>query len=337
MKPSLKSAAFFCLYYSGLEYLLARVIPARAVAVLMYHGVCDQAPIPAHINFHVERDVFERQMRALKRRYRVVPLSQVVSTLAQCEPLHKAVALTFDDGYRNNCEFAEPVLKALGLPSTVFVATKYVETGKWMPLNSLYWRWSEGMLSADETADLRRTIRDQPSTETRQVLAQLSDPPTKPSQAAEESFEMLSWPEIRQMATSGVEFGSHTHSHCNMAVESDELQMEELRISEELLKKNLGRQVTMFAYPYGKLSEASRANVIRARYSCALSTEYGVITNRTDRYRLPRLGNDSRIWVFTGEILVHFVKQTAKDAWSGFFRRSPSEGVVASKTEEHNG
>lgn len=336
MKRWLKSAVFFCLYYSGLEWLLARLIPAHAVAVLMYHGVCDRAPIPDHINFHVPRNVFERQMRALKRRYRIVPLADVVARLVRGDRQQKAVVLTFDDGYRNDLVNVAPLLKTLGLPFTVFVATAYVETGRWMLLNEIYWRWSEGMLSVEEMTELRKQIREQPSAELPEILSALQDVSIKPSKVAEESFAMLNWDDIRQIAQGGVEFGSHTHSHCNMAVESDEKQIEELRVSRSLLEKNLGHQVSSFAYPYGKLSDATCRNVIQAGYSCALSTEGGLVTQRSDRLRLPRLGNDRRMWMFTGEILFQLAKQTAQDAWSVLFGRS-SENVRAAETEEHHG
>src|SRR5215472_11702806 len=66
LKPRIKSVIYFCLYYSGLEWLLAHLIRVDAVAVLMYHGVCDDPPMPRHINFHHRKRVFERQMRVLK-------------------------------------------------------------------------------------------------------------------------------------------------------------------------------------------------------------------------------------------------------------------------------
>jgi peptidoglycan/xylan/chitin deacetylase (PgdA/CDA1 family) len=336
MKRWLKSAAFFCLYYSGVEWLMARLIPARAVAVLLYHGVCDRAPIPKHINFHVSQNVFERQMRALKRRYRIASLADVVASLVRGERLQKSVVLTFDDGYRNNLLVVAPLLNALRLPFTVFVATACVETGRWMPLNEIYWRWSEGMLREEEMTELRRQIRERPSSDLPQILSALRDLSSKPSKSVEDSFAMLNWGEVRQMARDGVEFGSHTHSHCNMAIESDEKQIDELRVSKYLLEKNLGHQVNLFAYPYGKLSEATRRNLLQTRYTCALSSENGLVTQGADRLRLPRLGNDRTMWMFTGEILFQFAKQAARDAWSGLFGRA-SENVPATETEEHHG
>jgi peptidoglycan/xylan/chitin deacetylase (PgdA/CDA1 family) len=338
MKRRIKSALFFCLYYSGLERLLARLVRARGVAVIMYHGVCDDAPMPAHINFHVARDVFERQMRALARRYRVVALGEVVAALERGEPLEKAVVLTFDDGYENNARYAAPVLARLGMPATVFVATAYVDSKRWMPLNEIYSQWSAGKLSASQMAELRSQVRGRPSAETAELVAALG--PHQASRAAEESFAMLSWDEIRQMAESGVEFGSHTHSHCNMAVESEAQQAMELRVSKELLEQNLGRPVRWFAYPYGRaehMSRASRRSVIEAGYDCALAGEHGLATSRSDRFRLPRMGWDRRMWMFTGELLYQFAKQGAKDVWSGFAGRALPDTRLAGQAKEHHG
>jgi peptidoglycan/xylan/chitin deacetylase (PgdA/CDA1 family) len=319
MKNRLKAAVFFCLYYTGLEWLFARIIRVRAVAILMYHGVCDRAPIPPSINFHLESKLFERQMRALRRRYDVRSVSDVVTALRIGKPLKKGIALTFDDGYRNNAQHVAPLLKRLGMHFTVFVSTQYIGTGLWMPLNQIYWSWAAGNLGLREMRALRQQIRSQRVAESPQLLnsVRISLAPASPK--AEESFAMLNWDEIRNMEQAGAEFGSHTHSHCNMAVEDQAQQRRELLVSKELLEQNLSRSIVLFAYPYGKsenISDTSNRNVINAGFECAVSAEYGLVTERSDRFRLPRLGYDRRIWFFTGEILYQFTKQALKDLWS---------------------
>src|ERR1700757_21362 len=92
-KLRLKSVVYFCLYWTGLEWLVARMIRVDAAAILMYHGVCDSSLMPTHINFHHTQRIFERQMRLLKRRYRIVPLEEVVEALARGVTLQKSVAL----------------------------------------------------------------------------------------------------------------------------------------------------------------------------------------------------------------------------------------------------
>jgi peptidoglycan/xylan/chitin deacetylase (PgdA/CDA1 family) len=337
VKRWIKSVVFFGLYYSGLEWLLARMLPAKGVAVLMYHGVCDRASIPAHINFHVSRDIFERQMQALKRRYHVLPLSDVVDSLTRGEALEKAVALTFDDGYKNNASYAAPVLNRLGLPFTVFVATAFVDNGRWMPLNELYWMRSEGKLSWDEMTSLREQLRNRPAAEALKILGPERKHPETVSVAAAESFAMLSWDEVREMASNGADFGSHTHSHCNMAIEGEAQQRQELQISKELLEKHVGSPVRLFAYPYGYLSDVSRSNVVQAGYECALSTEYGLVTSRSDRFVMSRLGHDRRMWMFTGELLYQFCKQAAKDLWAGPIGRATPQNALTKQTKERHG
>ena len=338
MKRSIKSAIFFCLYFSGLEWLLARLIHVRAVAMLMYHGVCESTALPPHIDFHIRPRAFERQMRALKSRYRVVPLGELVTSLTNERPLEKAIVITFDDGYRNNACYAAPVLKDLQLPYTVFVATGYVQTDAWMPLNELYWIWSAGKVGDQEMNALRQQLRSRPHAEAAQVLAGLSRPKTK-SSASEDSFAMLNWDDIREMSRNGAEFGSHTHSHCNMAVESDAQQHAELQLSKELLETQLNAKVRLFAYPYGRaaqMSEASRQNVIAAGYQCAVTAEYGLITGNSDRFALPRIGYDQYIWNFTGEILYQFARQAAREIFGRPVQRQ-IDGRGLAKAKEHRG
>lgn len=310
MKNRLKSAIFFALYYSGLEWLLARILPVNAAAVLMYHGVADCAEIPPEINFHVRPDIFERQMRALKRRYRVIALSELVERLEHGQALEKTVAITFDDGYRNNATQAAPVLEKLKLPYTVFLATKYIGTKEFLPLNRVYWAWSQGKLDSEQTKELRKQVRSQPTADVPQILAGL--PESSDSPKAAESFAMLDWNEVREMAKAGAQFCSHTHSHCNMAVESKESQERELRASRQLIELNVPVQPELFAYPFGhreQISRQSRETVISAGCRAGISAEYGVVTSNSDVYCLPRLGYDEKIWDFACEIVYQFAKQ----------------------------
>lgn len=71
---------------------------------------------------------FRRQMGYLKRAgYQVVPLAEMVSALKSGDKLpRKTVALTFDDGFRDNFENALPVLREFAYPATIFVVSGLV-------------------------------------------------------------------------------------------------------------------------------------------------------------------------------------------------------------------
>src|SRR4029077_16790744 len=98
--------------------------------VLIYHRVSDDSD-----QFAVSPETFKRQMEALAESgQRVVDLYEI-ETLSLA-PDEAAVALTFDDGYRDILDNALPVLREHGFPSTVFVVPGALEgtsTFSWYP------------------------------------------------------------------------------------------------------------------------------------------------------------------------------------------------------------
>lgn len=115
MKRLLKSILFSVL--DG----FAPALGQRGV-ILMYHSVSDNGAF-----FTVRPDQFERQMRHLKAAgCRVVPLSALVTTLNSGADISGMVALTFDDGYRDNLTHAFPILQRYEMPATIFMATAYI-------------------------------------------------------------------------------------------------------------------------------------------------------------------------------------------------------------------
>jgi GT2 family glycosyltransferase/peptidoglycan/xylan/chitin deacetylase (PgdA/CDA1 family) len=94
----------------------------RGVPVLMYHafGARDEGD-----RYVISRRAFARQLRLLKLLgYRGVEFGEIARCLRNQElPPRRAVAITIDDGYRDNLEVAEPVLRRYGFPATVFLVS----------------------------------------------------------------------------------------------------------------------------------------------------------------------------------------------------------------------
>src|SRR5207253_5974941 len=80
--------------------------------VLVYHSISTPPePLPSEMDISPAR--FEQQLRWLKRRRAVVPL---VETLPARRPKYRQVAITFDDGFRDNLTVALPLLEQFELP-----------------------------------------------------------------------------------------------------------------------------------------------------------------------------------------------------------------------------
>jgi peptidoglycan/xylan/chitin deacetylase (PgdA/CDA1 family) len=65
--------------------------------------------------------MFERHLNWLLEECEVIPLRQVLAATTTAGRDRPAVAITFDDGYADNHEFAFPLLRKYGVPATVFV------------------------------------------------------------------------------------------------------------------------------------------------------------------------------------------------------------------------
>jgi len=93
----------------------------RRATVLAYHAIGRCARTEDRYNLFVSRDAFADQMRFLARRRRVVTLDDAIERRVPAGP--PAVAITFDDAYRNVLENAVPILREHGFPATIFVPT----------------------------------------------------------------------------------------------------------------------------------------------------------------------------------------------------------------------
>ncbi len=89
--------------------------------VLVYHTI-DHADSQGDCAERISPERFEQQLRWLSRRRKVVPL---VETLTRSRR-ENVVAITFDDGYRDNLTIALPLLEKYQLPMTLFVVAGFV-------------------------------------------------------------------------------------------------------------------------------------------------------------------------------------------------------------------
>lgn len=110
---------------AGAGLLWARARPQHAgLRILMYHRV---APLPGFDQLTVSPARFDEQAAWLAAHAHVLPLDEALDRLHDGGLPPNAVALTFDDGYRDNLVHALPVLKRHGLPATVFVTTAFCD------------------------------------------------------------------------------------------------------------------------------------------------------------------------------------------------------------------
>ena len=122
MKQAVKRLLGQTIFASRLDALLMR----NVAVTVGFHRVKDTVDPGDPLT--VTTRLFQRHLEFFRRHFRVVPLRDIVQKLERGQRLNRELAITFDDGYRDNFETAAPVLEKLSLPATFFVVTQWIGT-----------------------------------------------------------------------------------------------------------------------------------------------------------------------------------------------------------------
>ncbi|MBI2487673.1 MAG: glycosyltransferase [Deltaproteobacteria bacterium] len=105
----------------------------------------------------------------------------------------------------------------------------------------------------------------------------------------QEETTPLSWREIRQLQSEGINFGSYSISHPDLTSIPLREALREIRESRAILEKELGIYISSFAYPYGKFNRLIEYLVGICGYDFGLTFESSLCTMSHSLLALPRI------------------------------------------------
>ena len=119
-KRKIKATVFGIIFLAVL-FLIGFIRGQYVAPIIMYHSVNPDAV--AENRLAVPTEAFERQMRFLKEHhYNVLSLESLAGLIKEKKKIpRKSIAITFDDGYKDNYIYAFPILKKYNLPATMFI------------------------------------------------------------------------------------------------------------------------------------------------------------------------------------------------------------------------
>jgi CelD/BcsL family acetyltransferase involved in cellulose biosynthesis/peptidoglycan/xylan/chitin deacetylase (PgdA/CDA1 family) len=268
--------------------------------ILIYHRVNNNND-PFFPSIPVE--AFERQVRYLAKNFDIVSLEDLLNMSTERRREGNAIAITFDDGYRDNHSDAFPILRQFSIPAAVFLTADCVDRGDapWFDKVSLAVKKTQQLYLDCHFATAKRySLRSSSEklTALNEILAGLRSlqdtrrlkeiermkEKLKMEDNGELSDLMLTWEHIREMQRSDISFGSHTLTHPVLSKLSAERAEEEIYQSKKIIEERLGTPVNLFAYPFGKrhdFTAETKMMIKAAGYCCALTTIFG--TNRINQ------------------------------------------------------
>lgn len=316
-RTRMAAAAKRVLFHSGLLALARQLRRRERAVILRYHAITDGGDVPyAAPDICLPVQALRLQMAFVARAYRAVPFDELTEALRRQGPLPpRAIAMTFDDGYADNFHLAFPVLRALGLPATIYVATGGIEDGDpfWVAAVRVLVLGATDVIripgvdpvpipAGDRSAAVKTVVRALVPLSTTERRDRLEAAAAAAGVDLRQALRgtMLTWAQVRELAGGGWTIGAHTVTHGNVALMSTEEAEREIVQSRDALAAASGRPVVDFCYPntggqHRYYSEEVAATLRRLGFrSGAISGSSG-IGRDVNPYFIPRLGVSPRL------------------------------------------
>ncbi|HOY21895.1 MAG TPA: polysaccharide deacetylase family protein [Cellvibrio sp.] len=288
--------------------------------VLMYHRILpssDNRFQQEEPGMLVRPESFAMHLKEIKRNFDVMFLSDWVKAKQSGEPLPaKACAVTFDDGWLDNFEFALPALKAEAVPATLFAVAEKIGTdfqfwpnivsmlllngaGRHLAKQPLFSHLESQLNSMaaqpsrDQIAHIIFQLKQRSDADIFNALKDINWRSLCPDEIPP---ALMNWEQLNSMQASGlVEIGSHTCTHRRLtsALTSAELEHEIVN-SKKILQAKLNAPVELFCFPNGDYN-AEALSLVETHYAAAVTTKRGInlgdsATHTTKLHELTRIG-----------------------------------------------
>jgi peptidoglycan/xylan/chitin deacetylase (PgdA/CDA1 family) len=248
-------------YYAGCRRWVIE-LNRHSPKVLLYHA-CDHAEnaFLRGLAINTTPAQFAAHLCFLKRYYSVVPLAELLARPS----ITRAVALTFDDGFRSVYDYAWPLLREHRITATCYLATSAIGNDALLWPNELNWfllghpRIARPLVArrlglkpgTSPVKIVRSLVDNYACAQIAELLAELRQATAIDERDLARKHRLhLEWHQIDEMVAAGVSFGNHTCSHPPLAQLEADFARAEIGGARAALQRLPGAGETL-AYPFG--------------------------------------------------------------------------------------
>lgn len=260
----------------------------------------------------MQPDLFDKIIRFLCKEYNVVRLEDFLTESTRYKSSKQIATILFDDGYKDNIEYAVPILKKYNCAASFYVVTDCIDrnipTWTFLTDHALQKTNVSGLelsfpyvpeelkriqLKENSSQNLlvskikpwMKTLSNAKRLEVLQsILNQCSDVPLPEN-------KMMSWNDIRELNESGFYIGSHSHTHPMLGRLEDEAEInDELEISSNRIRQELGKAPVTISYPIGSFDDRVMKLSQKNGYKYGLAVEQRFYSSERDSlFAIPRV------------------------------------------------
>ena len=243
-------------------------------AILVYHRVVkdEEMEEDLELGLTVSCSNFEKHIKEIKSKYKICSMDEFVRNLKK-KTNEFMVAITFDDGYKDNLYQALPILTKHEVPASIYVTTRFLnqEVDIWWyelgeviqnrkeinfkyqekKFNFLLDNKKRKFLAYQNLMKLFKSLKIDAQNELMEKI-------TNTKKRKNYSHICLNSEEILMLEKNPlITISSHGHNHQNLKILSDDEVKYEVIKSLEVLENLINRKVKHFAYPFGGKDQVS--------------------------------------------------------------------------------
>lgn len=328
-KHKLKRAARECyarvLWHSGL-YIVVDALMPRRLTILAGHCVKADSNRDLPKDMKIAPEKLEQLVRALGKRFEWVSVGQGVAQLERTQGKSQ-IALSFDDGYKDNRTDLLPLLQRLGVSATIYLESAPLERRTLNWTHKFFYcldgmgleRFIEQYLARSQDPTAQAELREQRSSYHLKRVLKYRAERLERTRIVDELFRecggderglcerlYMDWEDVRALDQAGIELGAHTMHHEILSRLDAGAAQQEIAGSKATLEAKLQHPVHSFAYPFGRrwdYHQAAQEAARQAGFHSATTTHAGVCRAHSSRTELPRvmIDEDAQLHLIAAE------------------------------------
>ncbi len=261
--------------------------------------------------------LFEKCIKYISQTHEIALIEDLVSS-DQLNSKNKFATIMFDDGYKDNIEYAAPILEEYKCKASFYVVTDCIDKNMvtWThELEHLFQFTNKTELKMDfdflhselkvnelktkaeriaYVSKLKPFLKKVSHTDRSKALKRISDTYND----VELPKLMMSWKDLSELKTAGHYIGSHSVTHAMLGTMTDENEIKnELLVSGNKIKEHLCYFPQTISYPVGSYNETTKRLAKEAGYKIGLAVKQTVYDpNKTDTFEIPRIELYNEPW-----------------------------------------
>jgi peptidoglycan/xylan/chitin deacetylase (PgdA/CDA1 family) len=234
--------------------------------ILLFHGV-DLIGETKYNSRFVSKSYFEAFIKYITTNFNVMSLDDYYNKKFKADTLN--IAITFDDGYANNYNYALPILKKYNAPATFFITTildkkeclwpdyldlvSYFTTKKAVTYNGELFTKNSKNQFVSKNASLKDIAKSSTFEHLKTIYSLFKDDwETLKTKSVNDYWDLMTTQQLNTINSDALfTIGAHGDTHTSLtAITYDEAKLEILNCKNKL-ESSCNDTITAFAFPFG--------------------------------------------------------------------------------------